>query len=201
MGRQEFSYIHSKENVILKSHGVVLRKFKESDYTILKELLKDDEYVFYFCLKQTDDYFLKEYVKKMIKQMEMRLGIAYIIEKKGLFYNTPVGYIVGNYIPLRSPFGDEVVLNINFAVLPQFRNKGYATNAIKAVIQPYSSTPIMKIVMDIADSNEASNNVAMKLEFLKEANNPMYDKQNPLIGAHYKWFNTIPYMIKIFGKN
>ena len=194
MGRQEFSYIHSKENVILKSHGVVLRKFKESDYTILKELLKDDEYVFYFCLKQTDDYFLKEYVKKMIMQMEMRLGIAYIIEKKGLFYNTPVGYIVGNYIPLRSPFGDEVVLNINFAVLPQFRNKGY-------VIQPYSSTPIIKIVMDIADSNEASNNVAMKLEFLKEANNPMYDKQNPLIGAHYKWFNTIPYMIKIFGKN
>ena len=41
MGKQEFSYIHSKENVILKSHGVVLRKFKENDYTILKELLKD----------------------------------------------------------------------------------------------------------------------------------------------------------------
>lgn len=123
------------------------------------------------------------------------------MKKKGLFFNTPVGYIVGNYIPLRSPFGDEVVLNINFAVLPQFRNKGYATNAIKAVIQPYSSTSIMKIVMDIADSNEASNNVAMKLEFLKEANNPMYDKQNPLIGAHYKWFNTIPYMIKTFGKS
>lgn len=29
----------------------------------------------------------------------------------------------------------------------------------------------------------------------------MYDKQNPLIGAYYKWFNTIPYMIKIFGKS
>lgn len=194
----KFNKIHSKGDVVINGDKISLKKFKSGDYSLFEELIKDNDYSYYFCFDGKDSDFFKNYVCGMIMQMEMGLGVAFTIETKGIFFKRRIGYIVGDYTTVRSSIGSERGLNINFAILPKYRNKGYATDAIKNLIKAYQSSPINMVIMDISENNKSSIKVANKLEFLKDTSNPLYDTQHPNIGIHYKWINTVSYVIKKF---
>lgn len=196
----KFNKIHSKGDVTINGDKISLRKFKSNDYSLFEELIKDNDYSFYFCLDGKDSDFFKNYVCGMIMQMEMGLGIAFTIETKGIFFKRKIGYIVGDYTTLRSTIGSERGLNINFAILPKYRNKGYATDAVRSLAKAYQSSPIKMFIMDIAESNKASIKIATKLDFLKDSRIPLFDVKHSDIGTHYKWFNAVSWIIKKNGK-
>lgn len=49
----KFNKIHSKGDVTINGDKISLRKFKSNDYSLFEELIKDNDYSFYFCLDGT----------------------------------------------------------------------------------------------------------------------------------------------------
>ena len=196
MVAENFNQIHSRGNVEIFGNGVILKKITPKDYPIFINLLKDKDYRFFFCLDGKDKSYFENYIYGQLIQMETGMGCAFTINKKGILSSTKVGYIVANYVPVMTPKGKDMALNINFAILPQYRNKGLVTKAIKTLIKPYYKSPINWLILDISEHNHASIRVAQKLNFLQDKGHPLYDSNNPYIGNHYKWMSTISYMMR-----
>lgn len=82
--------------------------------------------------------------------------------------------------------------NVGYAILPDYRRKGYASAAVfgltNYLLQNFS---IPHVMLDISTDNEASEKVAQKCGFTCHSRQGFMDWEHPEVGLRKRWFKQL----------
>lgn len=171
--------VHTIEGVLID-----LKCLTESDYSLIEELFSDSSVNLYFVLREDHREDLKLFTQYLLQEMKAYCGFTFIIKNKG---GDKVGLIVGEFRQWHKEFSAA----LSFAILPQYRNHGYATEAVALSISIMGDSVIKNVILDISSSNQYSSNIAKLLDFMPE-NKPLYDIFHPEVGVRYNWIKQVP---------
>ena len=148
--------LNHKGTVELKTDRLLLRRLKATDKNdFFRHLVNDKEVLRYTAWPYHESV---EQTEAMLSAWEG----AYV---KPAFYNWGVEYegmIIGNLTVYRL-YEDTCTLEIGYCFGKDFWNKGFATEAVKAVLNfLYNEVNAEKIVISFASGNPASGRVAEK---------------------------------------
>lgn len=171
--------VHTIEGTLID-----LNCLTESDYPLIEELFSDSSVNLYFVLREDHRADLRLFAQYLLQEMKAYCGFTFIIRNKG---GDKVGLIVGEFRQWHKEFSAA----LSFAILPQYRNHGYATEAVALSISLMGNSVIKNIILDISSSNQYSSNIAKLLGFMPE-NKPLYDIFHPEVGVRYNWIRQAP---------
>ena len=188
----------------------VIRKTEE-DCDFISKLFNYDEIRNNLPRLKEHEYNIAEYVK-FLAEYNQKTGLYFIIEDKQL---NPVGIITAES---RDLF-DEPTCEIAFAILPKYRNKGFATDAVINILSLLKNTRLKQACLDFPMDDLIVEKIAKKCGFSKvnasminmsqfESNGPIYvspwanvagnkanvafiDQENPHMGMRHMWIRPI----------
>jgi len=153
--------------VNLKTEALIIRDPKLEDIKGYHQLLSD-ELTLYYWLSSTNSL-----EQNRLKLEEAVADVNNVNRTKYFFtiehretkrYIGTVGYTVFNITPIGK------VVGAGYAVLPEFRGKGYPTEALRAVIRfAFEEDRVYRIVAGCRAENHASERIMQKCGMIKEA--------------------------------
>ena len=153
--------INLKDKPILKGDKVILRPFKDGDFTYIEECLKDAEVI---KLTGSDSQYDREFTLNWYntrnEQID-RLDLAIVDQSQGI----SVGEVVANLY-------DEKNHSMNFRILigPRGRDRGFGTEATRLFINYlFSHTTLKTLTLSVFDFNPRAKRVYEKVGFLVES--------------------------------
>ena len=178
-------------NTRLNIDNGYLNQVTISDSQFIHSLFSDEDVKTYYVLRADHAANIDAFIQYLIDSMAHKAGIDYII------YNNvgqKVGLITAELI--RHNATGEVMWNIAYAVAPRFRNRGYATSALKGLTNYLlNSFSIHKSSLDICMTNKESERVAEKCGYKKpdEPNQRIgyLDPDHLELGMRFKWFKSL----------
>lgn len=173
----------------MQYQNVSLRKLSNttSDKDFILSLFRIQDIKQHFLYKNTHVSDIYTLVRTLITESENGQGAHFIVENNSF---TPVG-LVSSW-GYKNPRNGEIGCIVDLAILPAYRNKGFAANAIQAVEDILSDNPIKVMVLDFGTGNIPARAVAAKCGF-SQRTNPMggvmgyYDDSFPEVGMRTKW--------------
>ena len=153
--------------VNLETETLVIRDPNLEDINGYHQLLSD-ELTLYYWLSSTSSleqnrYKLEEAVAeaRSINRTKYFFTIEHRETKR---YVGTVGYTVVNITPIGK------VVGAGYAILPEFRGKGYPTEALRAVIRfAFEEDGVYRMVAGCRKENHASERIMQKCGMIKEA--------------------------------
>lgn len=176
--------IYKRGVCIIQGMSINLKRFTEDDHALIERLFSDISVNNYFILRDDHRENLKLFTEHLLNWMREYSGFTFVIEDKG---GRQMGFIVCEFGQWKGEFGAF----LSFAVLPQYRNQGYATEAVALSIALMGSSVIKNIILDISSSNQYSSNIAKSLGFIPDKK-PLYDIFHPEVGVRYNWVRQAP---------
>lgn len=147
----------------IETKRLILREFKKSDGIDFFEFLADKECCYLDGGYEPETSPYSAGYKKLMKKLKKEKNERFMIELKD------EGKCIGT-IHLSDVSGRKVpAIELGYGVCPSYQGKGYATEALKAVIDIcFNQAGIEMVVTKILSQNSASKRVAEKLGFTKE---------------------------------
>lgn len=177
--------------------GGSLRLVETSDYRFIVNLFSASDVKKYYVLRDDHAQDLYSFTVFMAQAMDRGTGINYIIENN---MGVSVGLISSELIRT----GGQIMWNIGYAVLPSYRNQGYASKALTVLTNYLTNNFSIQLVsLDICESNKDSERVAIKCGFKKPTDGPRmayFDPERIELGPRYKWFKQPSGRIAIFNQ-
>ena len=97
---------------------------------------------------------------------------------------TPIGIVGGE---LQRDFDGIVAWNVSYAILPEYWNKGYATEALIAFTNEIKQYSIPKAFLDISTLNVNSEKVAQKTGFIQNSEVAHMDPEHEELDMLFHW--------------
>lgn len=169
---------------IIEGISINLKRFTEADHALIEELFLDNSVNNYFVLRSDHRENLKLFTEHLLCWMREYSGFTFVIEDKE---GKQVGFVVCEF----GQWNKESGAFLSFAVLPQYRHQGYATEAVALSIALMGNCIIKNIILDISSSNQYSSNIAKLLGFVPD-DKPLYDMFHPEVGVRYNWVRQAP---------
>ena len=168
-----------------------LNQVSLSDSDFIHTLFSDKDVRTYYVLRADHAENIDAFIRYMIDSMSQQAALDYII------YNSvgqKVGLISAELI--RDSRTGEIMWNIGYAVAPQYRNRGYATNALTGLTDfLLNNFSIQRASLDICEENKESEKVAQKCGYKKPTEPGMrigyMDPEHMELGMRFKWFKSI----------
>nr|WP_216667923.1 GNAT family protein [Sporosarcina jiandibaonis] len=146
---------------MLKGDKVILRPFKEADFTYIEECLQDAEVIkLTGSDSQYDKVFTQNWYNTRNEQID-RLDLAIVDQSKGIL----VGEVVANLY-------DEKSHSMNFRILigPRGRDRGLGSEATRLFINYlFSHTTLKALTLSVFDFNPRAKRVYKKVGFLVDS--------------------------------
>lgn len=134
----------------------LIRKTEE-DCDFIGELFNYKDVRKNYPRSKEHEYNLSDYVK-FLAESNQKSGLYFIIEDKHL---NPVGIITAE---ARYSF-DIPTSEMAFAILPKYRNKGFATDAVINMLAVLRNTVVKQVYLDFSMKNEYVEKIAKKCGF------------------------------------
>lgn len=168
-----------------------LRPVTPSDVIFLQTLFDDSSVKKFFVLRPEHAQDIRLFTHFMVQQMERSAAISYIIMSS---QSKPVGLITAELT--RHPHTNNLMWNMSIAVAPQYRKRGYATNATIGMTDFLLNTfTVDQVSLDICQENVDSISVAEKCGFRKPTEPGMrigyIDPEHMELGLRMKWFKSL----------
>lgn len=173
------------EEIILSKCNLRPIQYNSFDIGFIKDIFSDPEVRKYYVLRDDHAQNLESFVLFMVQRERNNSGLEYIIENK---YGESVGFITGEV--RMNQILREVECDIGYAISPEHRNKGFASEALRGITDfILGNTNIQRVTLDISDENVGSIEVAKKCGFIKELSNRMafIDPNHLELGPRSKW--------------
>ncbi len=158
---------------------------EDSDF--IADLFTDPDVQQFFILTTEHQKRKALFINHLINANANRTGINCIVYHD---FQDKVGLVTAELY--KNSNTDEVMWNLSYAIAPEWRNSGYATNALSgftAYLESHFSIPVS---LDIADSNVISTVVASKCGYSKPSEPGKravyFDPEHMEIGPRYKWY-------------
>lgn len=169
---------------LIQGMCINLRRFTETDHSLVEKLFSEPSINNYFILRDDHRKNLTLFTNHLLNWMEEYRGFTFIIEDKS---GEQTGFIVCEF----EQWNKELGAFFSFAILPQYRNRGYATEALVLSMALMYGSVVKNFILDISSSNKFSSNIAKLLGFLPESK-PLYDMFHPEVGVRYNWVKKAP---------
>lgn len=162
--------------MLLETRRLYLDLVQNSDTPFFESLFSDRNVRKYYILRSDHSANIKLFTEYLVSVNNRKSGIECIIRLKN---RMPVGLIGAELINRRT---GDVVWNTAYAILPQYWNNGYATEALVAFTEHIKKYNIPMSVLDISDDNIASIKVAAKAGYKQNHRAILFDQDNPQLG-------------------
>ncbi len=168
-----------------------LEQVNLADSQFIQTLFSDKAVRTYYVLRKDHASNIDLFVRYMVESMAHKAALDYIICNS---LGQKVGLITAELIRLQN--SDEVMWNVGYAVAPQYRNRGYATNALNGLtnylLYHFS---VQKSSLDICEANKESERVSEKCGY-SIPNQPgmrvgYLDPEHMELGMRFKWFKSV----------
>ena len=145
----------------------------------------DEKVRLYYVLSNKHAENIDSFVVDLADGNSKGLGANFIIETND---RIPVGIITSHVD--RTYFG-EYFLKVACAILPEFRNQGYAGAALKSLIFIMQPAEEKRMILIISEDNIPSQSVARACGFEKSPYFSFLDPEHPEVGAMFRWIRNI----------
>ena len=169
-----------------------LTEIRQDDSQFINELFNDADVKKYFVLRDEHARNINAFVDYMVDAVRTSTVINYIIKDE---FNESIGLITAELI--RDNRNGSAIWNVAYAIDSEYRNEGYATEALKGfsdfLLRNFS---IQEVSLDISLNNKASEAVAEKCGFSKPENRTgfntaYFDMEHMEVGARFKWYKSL----------
>lgn len=153
---------------------LLLKPISDTDRNFINGLFSNNEIKKYYIVPKEAQQDYRKLVDYWLNDIRNEAGTCWIIIKRGSGIFVPdnqVGFVAFEF--------RESLKNarISYAILPEFRRKGIATNAVKLVIENLKKEGIEKIEADIDRENLHSERVVEKLGFSANKRQALVDPE------------------------
>ncbi len=154
---------------------------KKNDLDFMELLFNSDNVRKFYVLREDHSKDLSLFVDYLVNAHNNQTSITYKIM---LLDDTPIGIVGGE---LQRDFDGDVAWNISYAILSDYRNNGYATEALLAFTNEIRQYAISKAYLDISILNVDSERVAEKSGYIKNHRVGHMDPQHEELDLLYHW--------------
>ena len=164
-----------------------LRTITYQDARFIHTLFADSEVKKYYVLRADHARDLDAFITYMVESQPRGTGFNYIIEDN---FDESVGLISAELV--RDTRNGNPIWNIGYAIAPDYRCEGYASEALSALTNLLlRSFSIGEVMLDISEYNTASARVAQKCGFKKPTKSMCVDMEHMELGVRYKWYKSM----------
>lgn len=176
-----------------------LSQVTTSDLQFVKTLFSDRDVKTFYVLRPDHAADISSFVQYMIDCIARKSALNYIICD---VIGQKVGLISAELN--REQETGEIFWNVGYAIAPQYRRRGYATNALNGLTEYLlNNFSIQKVSLDISEENNLSKKVAEKCGFRIPAGPRMgyYDVNHMELGMRFKWVKSLSgKRVELFNK-
>ncbi|MCR4853324.1 MAG: GNAT family N-acetyltransferase [Prevotella sp.] len=165
---------------------------QESDLPFIKKLFGYSEVTKFYILRDDHALDIASFLDYLISAYHNHTSINYIIS---LNNNTPIGIIGGE---IQRDLDGEVAWNVSFAILPQYWNCGYASEALKSFTNEIKHYSIAKAFLDISELNTASEKVAQKAGYKRSNQAVHMDPNHMELDVLFHWYMMLHSQREVF---
>ena len=161
-------------NQEIRNENLILKCISSNDRIFINGMFNDTEIKRYYIVPKEARQDYKRLVDYWLNDIRNGAGTCWIIiEKgKGIFsHDKQVGFVAFEF---RDTLKNA---RISYAILPEFRKKGFATTSVKLVIEKLKSEGVERIEADIDRDNINSEKVVEKLGFTANKRNALVDPE------------------------
>ena len=139
----------------------------------------------YYVLRDDHAKDIELFTRYMVQAIQQQRSLQYIVR---LSNNTPIGLVGGELYRERT---GGIAWNTSYAIIPTYRNRGYATEALKGFTEHISQYSISKSFLDISDDNETSKRVAVKAGYKYNKDTAHFDPNHPELSLLFHWEKSL----------
>lgn len=161
-----------------------LKPIQTNDILIVERIFLNADVKRFYRLRADHSSNIRSFFNYMITSNEQNIALNLIIFN---LKANPVGIITAE--PKTNCDTNMYMWNVGYAILPEYRRRGYASAAVSGLsnyfLQKY---PFSIVVLDICMENKPSEGVAKKCGFIKQGNLVYYDQDHMDLGLRYHWY-------------
>jgi len=161
-------------NQELKTDKLLLKPITTNDRIFISGMFNDTEIKRYYIVPKEAQQDYKRLVDYWLNDIRNGAGTCWIIieKSKGIFsHDMQVGFIAFEF---RDTLKNA---RISYAILPEFRRKGFAVTSVKLVIERLKQERVERIEADIDRDNVNSEKVVEKLGFTANKRSALVDPE------------------------
>lgn len=165
--------------IYIETERLILRTYKQEDVAAFIRLNSDPEVMRYFLEKKTSEE-SEVMIQKINRNIEADGFGAFAVEEKAT--QQFIGFIGLNTFTFEMDFAPAV--EVLWRLLPEFWNKGYATEGAKACLYfAHKQLKLNRVYAFTTVSNKASEQVMIKsgMTYVKNFNHPLVPVDHPLL--------------------
>ena len=154
------------------------------DVDFIKSLFEEPD-IDFFYVRQPYHRDALAFTRFMVESQKRGRGLNDIIYNDSA---VPVGLISAELTP---DDNERVRWNIGYAVLPTYRDKGYASRALIGYVNALMEFSVNTACLDISVDNKASESVAKKCGFELRDRCGFFDQEHPEVGLRRHWYKSV----------
>jgi len=161
-------------NQEIKAEKLFLKPITTDDRAFINGMFNDTEIKRYYIVPKEAQQDYKRLVDYWLNDIRNGAGTCWIINEKGngiFARDRQVGFVAFEF---RDTLKNA---RISYAILPEFRNKGFATNSVELIINSLKQEGVERIEADIDRDNLNSEKVVEKLGFTANKRNALVDPE------------------------
>lgn len=153
----------------------------QSDSSFLESLFSNADVRQYYVLRDDHAQNINLFTQYMVSMIQQNRSLQYIVR---LNNGTPIGIAGGEIVRDNS---GQITWNTSYAILPEYRNQGYATEAVIGFTDYLMNFNISKTFLDISDDNIPSKKVAEKAGYKYNKDTAHFDPEHMDLGLLFHW--------------
>lgn len=168
----------------MQSKNLTYSIIDSSDVTFVKKLFSYDVVKKFYVLRSDHAQDFSLFVDYLVKAHNNGTSLNYIVS----LGETPIGLVGGE---VQRDFKGDVAWNIAYAFLPEYWNKGFATEALIAFSNDIKQYSIPKAFLDISTINSNSERVAQKAGFVQNTSMAHMDPEHEELDILFHWEKSL----------
>lgn len=161
--------------------NIYLKLVSTTDYDFIVKLLSCADVKEFYILSKVYQNNLMSFTKFLISKFKAGQGFDFIIFD---LHHKPVGLIGCEF----ERINNNLVGNVSYAIHSDYRNKGYATEALQFMCRITDESQLSYLKLDINAENIISERIAERLGFEANKQIALFDEDRPNIGLRFAWY-------------
>lgn len=163
------------------THNIYLKLISITDAVFINELFQCQDVKRYFIIGENYQNNLNLFVEHLILKFASQQGFDFIIYD---LLDNQVGLITCDF----KRNDGNLIGNVSYAIHLNYRNKGYAKEALRFICDITCQSQLYALKLDIQIDNTASSCIAEKLDFIVNKQIALLDPNIPDTGLRFAWY-------------